>query len=401
MNLFTVNPIQKSIFSDLLNSLYGININSNPCDSYYVKCIDDVQTNYQVIKVLNLNSEPNSYSILWFIQQVSVPLSKVWFESSIDTIRVYSPTVGFSVPKEFTKTKIILRELGLPITYYLNIYLNLNQMNPNFEYFTGIFQNFNQIKIFFFFLKSQPQGILFNQILLNTPMLELLTIEGKGYINDPSLFYTDLSYVNVLNPLKFTMLYSLDSFFEQCIGPCFLFPINAKYYTSYSSFKKVTIGNLSSFQISSNRYRQTPPNIDHVVGDIQESYCRLKIYLDFNELDGTVPQCILCNTISNSGYSNTIRNRFSNYDSSIIINASPHRFGGSIDIEGSFITNDVSLVLVSLNDILCSVSSFTDSKFTSSSTSSSSPSSTPSSIPSESPSSSLNSTPSELPNSSK
>ncbi|KAM9980742.1 hypothetical protein ACTFIY_003040 [Dictyostelium cf. discoideum] len=56
------------------------------------------------------------------------------------------------------------------------------------------------------------------------------------------------------------------------------------------------------------------PMIPNVIGDIPESYCKLKLYLGFNELNGKVPQCVLC-----IGYGNAqelLPNPFSNFNSS-------------------------------------------------------------------------------------
>ncbi|KAM9980743.1 hypothetical protein ACTFIY_003041 [Dictyostelium cf. discoideum] len=233
--VFTI-PFYESMYKfEKLDIITKLNLNSGPGPYSIIKqdlselpnlteinLAKKISFDYYFYESMYKLEKLNTLSLQTFVNAVpeTFVFPPIWFESTIEVIRVYSTSNGFSLPKEFTKIIYIFRELGLPITYYSNIPLNLNQMYPNLEYLnleiyndmdqpgykdisissTGIFQKLNYIKMYFYH-KSNPQGISFSQLLLNTPMLERLTIQEKGFIHDPSIGFTDLSYINGLNPL--------------------------------------------------------------------------------------------------------------------------------------------------------------------------------------------------------
>ncbi|KAM9945234.1 hypothetical protein ACTFIT_003488 [Dictyostelium discoideum] len=336
-----VDPIQKSIVSDVLYSLYGISKDSNPCNTYYIEWVYEPSKNYEVVTELDFIIPPNSYyeihqdlyklpffnrfkfllqlnnsvpynmvlptSLKYvFISAISVPLGKVWFESSINLDFQLDKSVK-PIDGSWIKpcpSIVNISSIGVfnNICFKLdnsNIPLNISEMCPNLEYLsldiyngmevgyqnisisnTGIFQ-----KIIAFYLTfiptTKPQGISFSQILLNTIKDKVLSMIH--------LLALQIYHINVFNPLKFTMRYDYGLSFEQS--------------NSSHPFEKISLGNLSSLQITNNRFEQTLPNIDDapyltylsidsslVIGDIPESYCKLKLHLSNNKLDGT-PNC--------------------------------------------------------------------------------------------------------------
>ncbi|EAL70157.1 hypothetical protein DDB_G0274529 [Dictyostelium discoideum AX4] len=503
-----VDPIQKSIVSDVLYSLYGISKDSNPCNTYYIEWVYEPSKNYEVVTELDFIIPPNSYyeihqdlyklpffnrfnvpynmvlptSLKYvFISAISVPLGKVWFESSINLDFQLDKSVK-PIDGSWIKpcpSIVNISSIGVfnNICFKLdnsNIPLNISEMCPNLEYLS--LDIYNGMEVGY----------------------QNISISNTGIFQKIIAFY--LTFIPTTKPQE--------------------------YLTANSShpFEKISLGNLSSLQITNNRFEQTLPNIDDapyltylsidsslVIGDIPESYCKnlgwsvdgLDMSIPNSEFSFYIPQGVGKNaqitksfqngktyqfqygylppTIKSYSFLNDKGNSFfsligSNFDfdvnsnNTVIINGSPYKFGkaeisgdnnhiikypmidfptiatngeftvsvivgnqnsnemkfyyfsyikinqktlilnsigGSIDIEGSFITNNFSFI--SVNYILTLniggsttttqvsyIQYVTPSPSSSSSSSpSSSPSASPSASPSEPPSESPSSSPTE------
>ncbi|KAK5577146.1 hypothetical protein RB653_002084 [Dictyostelium firmibasis] len=406
-----VDPAQKLVISDVLNKLYNIDPNSDPCNSPYTSCQIDIITGFQVVTEVNLfnysSSEGNIYTINQdftqlvnltaislrdaiefnssfynnmnklaqleylsvaqisipisgnvtlptslkqvIIENISVQLDKGWFESRVEEFIIFSPLVGFNIPNKLSYVNSFLKTLVIPITYYSKLPINIPQYLPNVEEMVlniyndlnqsdyknisissnGVFKKLTYLHIEFI-NDITPQTILLDQLLLNSPVLEIFKIQGDGYGINPSIGFNDFTHIKGENNLYLELNYFSSSFFKQCNGYCFKFPKNSKFYSYQSSFPfgNIDLRNLSSFEVYQNYYEQSLPNIDNVsnnlkiriersivVGDIPESYCNIFIFdLSSNQLNGTVPSCILCIGFKEARF--VLPNPFSNFNAS-------------------------------------------------------------------------------------
>ncbi|KAM9993629.1 hypothetical protein ACTFIZ_011601 [Dictyostelium cf. discoideum] len=260
------------------------------------------------------------------IYQPSVPLSRAFFESPIIYLYINEPLIGYSLPT-LKNVNPYLENLEIPVTFYSGFPSNLSQAFPNLLYLdiyvkndmnqnnyknfsisnVGVFENLKGLDIEFTD-GGNPQEFIITSFYLNVPVVEYLYIYGQGVIIDPSVGIIDLSYIKSKNNLNFQLEES--SILNNCKGISLKLPEKTYFYSYYNtySYECIDLSNLIYFNDEQNDYEQYLPNIDNaplleqiyifgsvVVGDVPESYCRIKyLYLSYNQLNGTVPSCIQC-----------------------------------------------------------------------------------------------------------
>ncbi|KAK5577114.1 hypothetical protein RB653_002052 [Dictyostelium firmibasis] len=291
---------------------------------------------------------PDSLETVKF-DKISVPLGQGWFKS-IAQMQIFSASAGFSLPKELSNVNPLLQTLGLSVISNSSIPTNIPQSLPNLQQLVlniyndmdqddyqnitisskGVYKKLTDLEIYFYNdVNAQP--ILLDQILSNTPVLEYLNIDGLGYAINPLVGFLDLSYIKGKRDFFMDLGKFSNSFCQQCNGSCFKLPEYSGIYSyewSYP-FSCIDLRNLSSLEVYQNGYEQFLPNIDNalyiqliiiqesiVVGDIPESYCKVELNLSDNQLDGTVPSCILCIGYLEASW--VLPNPFSNFNSSSI-----------------------------------------------------------------------------------
>ncbi|KAK5577147.1 hypothetical protein RB653_002085 [Dictyostelium firmibasis] len=258
---------------------------------------------------------------------ISAPLGQGWFKSMVD-MEIASASAGFSLPKELSNVNPLFKTLTLSVISNSTIPTNIPQFLPNLEFLIlniyndmdqddyqnitisskGVFKKLTYLS-FHFYNDFYAQTIFLDQILSNTPVLEYLNIEGIGYDFNPLVGFLDLSYIKGKEPLYVGVGTFSNSFYQLCKGSCFKFPEYSVFY-SYSwsyPFGCIDLRNLSSFEVYENYYEQSLPNIENapfidniyiqesiIIGDVPESYCKVELYLSDNQLNGTVPSCIIC-----------------------------------------------------------------------------------------------------------
>ncbi|KAN0040585.1 hypothetical protein ACTA71_008922 [Dictyostelium dimigraforme] len=265
----------------------------------------------------------------------SVTLGRSLFESSIKELYIAYIENGFRYPTLY-KANPYIETLQLEVAFDSDYPPNLSQIFTNLKYLkikvknknnqnqfylpnTGVFNSLIELE----FVGYSFQYFPINSLLSNVPVLENFILYGDALFFDPSK-NLDLSYINGKNDLQFYT----NSILENLEGVYFKFPKNAHFSCNgvSFSFNIIDFSNLSSFGVQSNKYVQNLPNIDNaplltnfeisfsaVVGNIPESYCRIKeLSLRDDKLDGVVPSCIQCLGGKNATF--VLPNPFSNFN---------------------------------------------------------------------------------------